>query len=155
MEDIVANLDETRAKVTDYLHLCIGEFQTSPSGEMWFPFGSTRLAITTRADETGNRTLVHIGALVASNVPVSDELFRWLADASGSFLFGHLTCSADGGDDAILAIEHTLLGDYLDLEELRVALAAVASSADQLDDVVVSRFGGLRYSDLDLGHGDR
>ncbi len=44
---------------------------------------------------------------------------------------------------------HTLLGDYLDEEELHNAVGAVVTTADRLDDELQSRFGGKRSEDLD------
>ena len=42
---------------------------------------------------------------------------------------------------------HTLLGDYLDPEELRSAIGAVATTGNDLDDEVQDRFGGERWAD--------
>ena len=43
--------------------------------------------------------------------------------------------------------DHALLGDNLDPAELANAVVNVALTADGLDDEVVERFGGKRYSD--------
>jgi len=47
-----------------------------------------------------------------------------------------------------LWLEHTLLGDALDPEELQLAVDTVARIADGEDDALGAAFGGLRYADL-------
>ena len=46
-----------------------------------------------------------------------------------------------------LQLDHTLLGDYMDPAELLAAVGGVLYSADDLDEVVHTRFGGKRYTD--------
>ena len=50
------------------------------------------------------------------------------------------------GDEGItVTFSHNLLGDYLDAEELMYAVGGVASSADELDDELVAKFGGRTF----------
>ena len=46
-----------------------------------------------------------------------------------------------------LWLTHSLLGDYLDIEELKSAVATMANTADRLDDELKAKFGGERYDD--------
>lgn len=134
-----------------YLRECVGEVEEYRPNEMVFPFGSTQVSVSIAEDSDGSSTFVHLSALVANEVPVSDELLRWLATASNDFLFGRVTLHFDGEGGSLgrLGLQHTLLGDFLDLEELRTAVAFLASTADHLDDTVVQRFGGHRHVDSD------
>ena len=80
---------------------------------------------------------------------MSHEVLRWLATVSNDFLFGRVTLHFEGEGEGLakLGLQHTLLGDFLDIEELRTAVAFLASTADHLDDIVVDRFGGRRFAD--------
>jgi hypothetical protein len=60
--------------------------------------------------------------------------------------FGHLSLTENKDDNRLkLWLTHSLLGDYLDVEELKTAVAGMASNADRLDDELQARFGGDRY----------
>jgi hypothetical protein len=45
-------------------------------------------------------------------------------------------------------MKHTLLGDYLDEEELHWALYQLLNTADKLDDELKQKFGGKRLADF-------
>ena len=89
--------------------------------------------------------LIHIRALVLSNVPITQELV--LEVATSDFMFGNLRLEI--GDDNLgrLWMEHNLLGDFLDEQELVYATISVGSGADDIDDVWQQRFGGNRAID--------
>jgi hypothetical protein len=79
---------------------------------------------------------------------VSNELLQWVSTASNDLALGHVTLEFQADRTlATLEVRHTLLGDHLQLEEIRLALALVATEADRLDDFVVEKFGGKRFSD--------
>jgi len=59
-------------------------------------------------------------------------------------IFGRWVYYATRG---LLALEHELLGDFLQEEELMTSLAAVARAADHNDDILKARFGGVRSTD--------
>jgi hypothetical protein len=64
------------------------------------------------------------------------------------FLFGSVTVlENETSSDAFVVFDHSILADYLDLDELCGAVAVIASTADDLDDVVHEKFGGKRYTD--------
>jgi hypothetical protein len=46
-----------------------------------------------------------------------------------------------------MVLQYSLLGNFLDPEELLNALRAVVLMADILDDEVTKEFGGRKYSD--------
>jgi len=145
----VSKQDRTSLRAARFLQDCVGEFAVDSSGVMSFKFGSTQVDVWVSENTEQAITLVRFRALVARHVPVTDALYRWVATATNEFTFGRLTLSfeSDAEDMAELNIEHTLLGDRLDLEEVREAVSAVASTSDHLDDLVVSRFGGQRFID--------
>ena len=90
--------------------------------------------------------LVHLLSFVLWDVPITEELLTFIAEG-GTRYFGSLSLqrNEDGTGDLILT--HTLLGDFLDSEELNIALASVFFGADFLDDELQGRFGGRRTID--------
>ena len=55
----------------------------------------------------------------------------------------------DGSQTGFLQFAYTLLGDYLDEDELGTALWTVLFTADRLDDELQAQFGGRRWTDAD------
>jgi len=146
----VSGLDSIRRRAAEFLEDCVGEFSVDASGVMSFQFGSTQVCVWVEENAEQAGTLVRFRALVASHVPTTDALYRWMATASNEFIFGRLTLNfqSDAEDVGELNIEHALLGDRLEVDEVRAAVSAVASTSDYLDDVAVGRFGGRRFIDL-------
>jgi hypothetical protein len=92
------------------------------------------------------RTLVTITAPVLLRVKATPKLFEWVAKEGGNYFFGHLAVMDDDDKSGTVYVEmrHTLLGDYLDEQELADALYGVVGNADQLDDEMQKKFGGER-----------
>ncbi len=102
-------------------------------------------------DQQGEpQTVVGISAPILFEVTPTPELYEWVARKAGNYFFGHVVVwdDPDGGGKVMLIMTHTLLGDYLDEEELRAAMWGVLATADRLDDELQPRFGGKRMADL-------
>lgn len=112
-------------------------------------------AVNIRVFEQGEgdsaRVLIKMWAPVVRNVGESPELFRWIATEGTSYLFGNACWNPDPNRPGfgMVSFDYALLGDYLDGPELRGALAAVAVTADELDDELQQKFGGQRFIDAD------
>lgn len=87
------------------------------------------------------RTIVEVATGVGRSVPVTEGLFRWLAEHGQDSRFGHLGCTVED-DFATVHCRYTLLGDFLDYEELRLAVQAVAAAGAAARAVIQTRFGG-------------
>ena len=118
-----------------------------------FSDSSTQVSLTV-ADWGPNkdgepRSLVNISSPILWSVPPTPQLFEWIAREGGRYYFGHVTAADDIRDQGkvFLSMNHTLLGDYIDEEELASSMYAVLNTADQLDDELQKRFGGKRWSD--------
>src|SRR4051812_43902875 len=81
-------------------------------------------------------TLVGLSAPLLWEVDPTPAVFEWIARNGGKFYFGHVTAydDTDAPGKLFLNMSHTLLGDYLDEEELHWALHSLLSTADKLDD---------------------
>ena len=120
-----------------------------PDGAFRIYAGSTAVIVaceTWGSDE--DSVLVRLRAPVLFDVPVTDELCRWIAVEGNLRHFGTLILMVKEGEKSgMLSMDHTLLGDFLDKDELGDAVAAMGSSANFFDDDLQKRFGGKRYED--------
>jgi Putative bacterial sensory transduction regulator len=134
-------------KVQRYLADMVGAVQLTPDGAYSFQAGSARVFVRCRPWGTSDNTLVNVICPVLFECPASPELYEHIALHADDYLFGHL--SAQKADDGTISIyfTHTLLGDYLDPDELKHAVGGVVTTADQLDDQLKARFGGKRFHD--------
>lgn len=95
------------------------------------------------------RTLVRISSPMLRGVKPTPALYEYIARETPRLWFGSIAVWDDEESTGMLSLTlgHTLLGDYLDEEELRAAMFGVLNSADELDDVLQKRFGGKRWVD--------
>ena len=107
---------------------------------------STGCHIRCIESEDGDWTYVNFYSFVLLDVPITDEFLRYVA---GTYMtFGSfVVVFSESGDRGNLIFDHTILGNYLDSEELNVALGAVFWTADEIDDDLQQRFGGQRAID--------
>ncbi len=71
------------------------------------------------------------------------DLARFLLNANDEMRFGAFGVDKDGDT----FFEHTILGSTASKAELKASILAVANTADDYDDDIVSRFGGTRMAD--------
>ncbi len=96
--------------------------------------------------EQEGRTLVQCYAPVLRELSPSVELFEYVATEGQDYYFGsmHYLPDVEGG---LLVLEHTLLGDFLDADELDNVVDSLVVVANRLDDELQERFGGKRFVD--------
>jgi hypothetical protein len=114
--------------------------------------GSTAVSIRIHDFGTGPdgepSSLVTIWSPVNRDIKPSPELFRWAATEGQQRYFGRISIYEQPSDGVChMALDHTLLGDFLDPHELFSAVAFVTLAADELDDQIQQRFGGKRFID--------
>ena len=92
--------------------------------------------------------LVLLETPILYEVPITDELCRWIALEGTLWYFGTpLIFPDEEGKDGNLYVDHSLLGTFLDSDELKIAVTSVLGRADRLDDELQGRFGGRHLSD--------
>ena len=140
---------EVYAFVEQQLRNLVDDVRVTEKGDFQFRVGSTVVLVQVREQKIygpGPNTLVYMEAILVLGAPPSLELYRHVALQAGEILFGTLFAKED--DEGVsVRFSHSLLGDFLDAEELQSALAKVAGTADGLDDELVSAFGGRRLLD--------
>ena len=95
-------------------------------------------------------TLVQLSSPLLWEVDPSPGLWEWIGREGGNYYFGHISAYDDSSAPGklFLLMKHTLLGDYLDEEELHWALYQLLNTADKLDDELKQKFGGKRLADF-------
>ena len=95
------------------------------------------------------RSLVRVSAPILRGVTPTPALFEYIVREAPRMWFGNIAVWPDEETPGALSLTmgHTLLGDYLDEEELSSALYGVLSAADDLDDPLQQKFGGKRWVD--------
>ncbi len=135
--------DNVYNKVRDILMDMGAPVTLIPDGfQVAFESTAINLVIVDQED----RVLVQMYVPVLRELPATPQMFEYVATEGQGYFFGNLHY-IPSVDDGLLVFEHTLLGDYLDPDELQTALVALANTGNDLDDDLQKRFGGKRYVD--------
>jgi len=117
--------------------------------------GSTRVRVEVNEwgkDPNGEpSSIIRIWAPLVRALTPSPDFYHWAAVDGQKFLFGSVTTLDNEDGTCFVTFDYTLLADYLDPDELTQAVIAVAATANDLDDKVHEKFGGLRYVDPNPG----
>jgi hypothetical protein len=153
-EGFVANVDMTMMKVQRILTGPMGLRVQLQGNTISVSFTDVSTRINVSVTEWGTNkdgdpsSLVQLSAPILWEVDPSPALFEFIARQS--YYFGHISAHDDSSAPGklFLLMSHTLLGDYLDEEELSSALYAILGTADKLDDELKQKFGGKRLADF-------
>jgi hypothetical protein len=108
-------------------------------GTLHIQYGSAEARIGFR--RAADATIVTVSSVVLDHVQVEGDtelrLLRSLNDRNRRLPFGKFFLDLESGE---LVIEYEILGDELDEPELMTALVAVASLADDHDDLIQEEF---------------
>ena len=149
MEDS-ARVASLRPLVQRYLKEAFGSFYTDEDGDYVIPYEDVRVHVIPRdwtevpdlrTGEPRTYTVVLVCAWTNRGMRVDAELAEFIATENRNLLFGRL--SLDPERPAV-RLDNNLLGDYLNFEELAVAVACVAKEADHYGELIAARFGGSR-----------
>ena len=115
-------------------------------------FGSTVVRIGVKdfgKDKDANpSSVVTVSALVGREITPTPEFYEWVATEGRQRYIGGVTVfKSPDGTKCVAVYDHALLGDYLDPAELVSAVVLCRNAADEFDEIVHDKFGGLRYTD--------
>jgi hypothetical protein len=133
-------------KVQRYLTDLVCAVEITADGRFTFHDGSTQVSVTCSM-WAQDRTVASIMAPILLGVPATSELFEYIATNANRYLFGHLSALRDDDGTVGVLLTHELLGDFLDPDELKIAVGSVALTANDLGDEMKARFGGKRFHD--------
>ncbi|MEW6746847.1 MAG: YbjN domain-containing protein [Planctomycetota bacterium] len=141
--EATATLEVLRSKVREYLLESFGVVDVDPEGDFSLPHGSTRVFVSVNEWAEG-RHIVRVFAITNRDVQITPELTMFLSTANNELLFGKFSLLEAR---KIVLFEHALLADFLEAEELKVTVAAIAVGADEYDDRIQEIAGGKRFVD--------
>ena len=121
----------------------VDRYMTDEHGNYLVGIASARVFVVPTWIENG-ATIIRVFAITNLDVPVTSELTSYLLQKNLEFVFGGFALDTEAG---AIWFNHNLLGDFAHPEQLEATLGAVASTADQFDDEIKSRFGGRLYVD--------
>lgn len=135
--------EDLREHVGGLLRVMLGGYQVDAFGNFTFVHDGARVYVTVGASPIGPQ----VGVFSVTNVDVNltPQLATFMVTTNHKLGFGSL--SYDGENSAVW-LRHTLLGTTLDGPELQTAVAAVASTAAQLDDHIAEQFGGRTFDSV-------
>jgi Putative bacterial sensory transduction regulator len=134
----------TRGKVQQYLTHNFSNVNIDRDGDFSLRHGSARIFVRTRTHEKADFTWVSLDIPVLLAVKETPQVFEYVALHADQYVFGHLN-AVRGDDGLVVYLSHSLLGEYLDEEELLRAVGAMLGTAEQIDDELQAQFGGKRF----------
>lgn len=129
-------------KTRDHLHTLFGEVNVKVMDDTFvLQEGSTFVYVRTfpiGEDKSG----VEVFSYVVVDVEVTEQLMRYLLTYNLRLVLGGFGLARGEGGKGTVLLTHTILGDSMDREELYGSVSAIARVADDLDDQIVTAFGG-------------
>jgi hypothetical protein len=141
----MATVEQTTMKIQRLLTGPMGLRVTLEQDRFSIQFSDMSTSVQIRVQEWAKtpegdpQSLVLISSLILRAVKPTPALFEWVARRGGSRWFGHV--------EVMLVMAHTLLGDYIDEQELRHGVMGILSAANEWDDELQQQFGGKRWVD--------
>jgi hypothetical protein len=130
-------------RVSRYMRELYGESAAADSARPAFELRRGSAIVASSVGTLEDKALVRVESWVVTDVEPTHELLEFLLRSNDQFPHGGF--GLDNDNDVVFRV--TLYGDTLDKEELEWAVEAVAHAADDFDDEIVDRFGGLRAVD--------
>lgn len=126
----------------DYLYSLFGEVNVKIMDDTFvMQDGSTFVYV--RAFPIGEKKSgVEIFAYVVADVEVTEQLMRYLLTYNLRLILGAFGLARGEGEKGTVMLTHTILGNSMDRDELYGSVSAIARVADDLDDQIVTAFGG-------------
>jgi hypothetical protein len=159
----MTDVADVKARVLEMLTEGLGiEVQLRPENEVLVELPESSTAVFIRffakefkSEEIEDQVFVNVSAPLLRGLSLTPELYRWVATEGTTYDVGCVQLyevdEDDGSQTGFLRFVYTLLGDYLDEDELGTALWTVLFTADRLDDELQAQFGGRRWVDEDPG----
>lgn len=141
-------LNDLKLKVQRMLTEVAGSVKVDKDGDYLVTYNSATVYVEFWEDEVkqgDNRFGILFTCPLVHDVPVSNELFKWVATDT-DYRFGNVSVTLDKDEKkATLMLRHTLLGNDLDTSEVKNALLSVLFTGDDLDTEIQKRFGGQLF----------
>jgi hypothetical protein len=140
-------IGEVRDQVATIMSNMVDNVQLNPGGDLSFEYETAKVIVNV-SPFGDDSTVINIFAFTNAGIDASPELYEYVARRSGDWVFGALSVLDEDDGNVALILRQTLLGDFLDSEELSAAVAAIAMTADEIDDPIKQQFGGILGSEM-------
>lgn len=118
-----------------------------PSGYA-FRLVSSQLGVLAHEHAPG-QVFVRLQGWVASEVPITPELCRYIAIHGGDWLYGHLNVLPREDGTGTVLLRHEFAAQHMTDDQLEEAVRKLGGTLEQLDDQITAEFGGhKRYEDF-------
>jgi hypothetical protein len=98
-----------------------------------------------KSTNEGHDIVVQVRAPIIWDVKRTPALYEWVATEGQGFVIGNAACTEDSDPSLTnVFLKHNLIGDNLDEPEIVHTVGLVLSTANQLDDELVVKFGGRK-----------
>ena len=136
---------ECYEKVKTWLKEIFGEclIERSSSPGFVVKSGSSLMHVFVKAWDDDD-AIIGCVSVVVSGAEITPELTRYLLLQNSKYRFGAF--SIDSDDDIIF--DHSIIGSSCSKQELKLILLGMMGTVDDMDDEIVSRWGGQRAKDV-------
>ncbi|MFA9432883.1 YbjN domain-containing protein [Egicoccus sp. AB-alg2] len=134
--------DDLRDHVGGLLRAILGGYEVDAFGNFTFLHEGARVFVTVGMSPIGPQ--VGVFSVTNLDVDLTPPLASFLLTTNHTLGFGSFSYDRENSS---VWLRHTLLGTTLDGPELQSAVAAVATTAAQVDDAIKSRFGGRTFAE--------
>lgn len=139
-------IDQLRLKVQRILTDAVGSVQVDQDGDYKVVYESAHFFIecwNQEMKEGHERLGVKLTCPLVHHVPVSNDLFKWIATEGSNYRFGNVYAALDeSGKQAMLLFHHNIHANDLDASELENALFSMLFAANDIDTMLQKKFGG-------------
>lgn len=136
--------EECYQKVERYMRELFGEMcQAHPTAPTFAMVKGSAMVTVTTFPWGDADSVVMIRSYVVFGAELTKELLHYLLVENFDFRFGAFGVDRDGD----IFFGHNIVGSTLDKNELKASVLAVLGTADDYDDKIQQRFGGMRAAD--------
>jgi hypothetical protein len=145
----MATVSQVQKKVQSILSTELGSVKVDANGSIRIDYESTSVGIVVEQyGDSSEETVVEISGYLSFDTPASPKLYKWINDKNASIKFGTVYHLDNSNGETVALLQYSILGDFLDPEELLNAVRVVVVIANKLDDELIEEFGGKRVVDL-------
>jgi len=135
--------EDLRDHVGGLLRAILGGYEVDAFGNFTFVHEGARVFVTVGMSPIGPQ--VGVFSVTNLDIELTPPLASFLLTTNHTLGFGSFSYDRDNSS---VWLRHTLLGTTLDGPELQSAVAAVATTAAQVDDAIKARFGGRTFAEV-------
>ncbi|THB65636.1 MAG: hypothetical protein D6E12_12150 [Desulfovibrio sp.] len=141
-------LDALRANINEFMQRLCCDYEII--GDVYKYYKGSTVVFLRPLMWLEEHTLVQFTAVILTDVARdgNEAMFEYFSMLNNEMHLGRLSWQEHGssGKGDIL-LTHSLLGDFLDPEELQTSVLVMAYTADDLDEELQAKFGGKRWVD--------